>query len=367
MAKVAILRCEDYDSSNVYETVKRAIDLIGGINTFIKPGMKVLLKPNLLSPRPPEDAVTTHPEVVRAVSRLVRSAGGIVSLGDAPGGYGKNIDEILETSGIKRMANEEGIEIKKFSTPKFIDGFPIALDYLESDFVISIPKFKTHMITVITAAVKNMFGTVVGPHKTECHSRAPREEDFSKIIAKVYSISKPHLTVLDGIAVMEGDGPSAGITRKMNLIMAGPDAVAIDACVAKIMGLEPLKVLVIKEVSVMGLGESDLTRIEIVGDSIEDFIAKDFKLPRTTPLKFIPKGVINMIAALIKFKPYIDIGLCKRCNLCKVSCPVDCITIAKDYCEIDYKKCVKCLCCHEVCPYKAICIKRNFLTKMIWG
>ena len=367
MAKVALTRCSDYETANVFNAVKRSVDLIGGINAFIRPGTKVLLKPNLLSPRPPEDAVTTHPEVARAVARLAKSAGGIVSLGDSPGGYGKNIDEIMEISGMKKMAGEEGIEIRKFNTPKLINGFPIARDFLEFDFVISIPKFKTHMITVITAAVKNMFGTVVGPHKTHCHSRAPKEEDFSKIIAKVYSISKPHLTILDGIIAMEGDGPSAGVVRKMSLIMAGPDAVAIDACVAKIMGLEPLKVLVTKEASMMGLGESDLAHIEVVGDNIEDFVVKDFKLPRTIPLRFIPKGIINTVMALIKFKPYINSGLCKRCNLCKVSCPVDCISIEKDYCEIDYKKCVKCLCCHEVCPYKAICIKRNFLTKMLWG
>lgn len=367
MTKVAILRCEDYKSSNVCEAVKKATDLIGGIGSFVKPGMKVLLKPNLLSPRPPEDAVTTHPEVVRAVARLVKSAGGVVSLGDAPGGYGKNIDEILEISGIGKIAVEEGIRIKKFTAPRFVEGFPIARDYFESDLVISIPKFKTHMITVITAAVKNTFGMVVGPHKAECHSRAPKEKDFAPMIAKVYSIAKPHLTVLDGITGMEGDGPSAGTARKMNLIMAGADAVAIDACVAKIIGLEPHKVLVTKEAAIMGLGESDLAKIEVAGGRVEDFISKDFKLPGTTPMKFIPGGIIGALSALIKFKPYIDSGLCKRCNLCKLSCPVDCITITKEYCKIDYKKCVKCLCCHEVCPYNAVCIKRNFLTRMMWG
>lgn len=367
MAKVAILRCENYDSSNVFETVKRSIGLIGGIDVFIKPGMKVLLKPNLLAPHPPEDAVTTHPEVVRAIARLVKSAGGIVSLGDAPGGYGYNIDEILEASGIKKIADEEDIEIKKFTASRFVDGIPIARHFFEADFIISIPKFKTHSITVLTAAIKNMFGFVVGLYKAECHSRAPKEEDFSKVMTKVFSIAKPHLTVIDGIAAMEGDGPSSGIIRKMNLIMAGTDAVAIDACLAKIMGLEPLDILVTKEAYRMELGEADLARIEILGDRLDDFITKDFKLPQTTPLKFLPKGVMNTIATLIKFKPYIDSGLCKRCNLCKVTCPVNCITIEKDYCEIDYKKCVKCLCCHEVCPYKAICIKRNILTKMVWG
>ena len=367
MSKVAVSRCADYNKESVFLAVKKAVDLVGGMPTYVKPGMKVLLKPNLLSPHLPEDAVTTHPEVIRAVARLAKEAGGIVSLGDAPGGYGHNIDEILDTSGIGRVAEEEGIEIKKFTSSKFVDGIPISRHILDSGCVISIPKFKTHSITVLTAAIKNMFGAVVGLYKAECHSRAPKEEDFSKVIAKVYSLARPHLTVLDGIMAMEGDGPSAGIPRKMDLIMAGPDAVAIDSCIAKVIGIEPLDILVTKETYNKGLGEADLSKIEILGDDINSFVTKDFKLPQTTPLKFLPKGVINSLASLIKFKPVIDGKICKRCNLCKITCPVNCIEIAPDYCNIDYKKCVRCLCCHEVCPYKAIYIKRNALTKMVWG
>ena len=368
MTKVSIVRCPDYEREKVFDSVKRAIDLIGGINAFVKPGSKVLLKPNLLSPHPPEDCVTTHPEVIRAVARLVKEAGGVVWLGDSPGGYGKNIDEILEKSGIGKIADEEGIEIKKFNTSKFVDGIPVSRHVLDADCVISIPKLKTHSITVLTAAIKNMFGAVVGLYKAECHSRAPKEEDFSKIIARVYSIVKPHLTIVDGIVGMEGDGPSAGIIRKMNLVMAGSDAVAVDSCIARIVGIEPLDVLVTKEAYKAHLGEADLARIEVVGDGIDEFIAKDFKLPKgLMPLKFLPKSITRLIASIIRFRPYIDSALCKRCNLCKITCPANCIEIAPDYCGIDYKKCVRCLCCYEVCPYKAIHIKRNFITKLIWG
>lgn len=367
MAKVSIIRCPDYETAHVFDAVKRAVDTVGGIEAFVKPGMKVLLKPNLLSARVPEDAVDTHPEVVRAVARLAKAAGGVVSLGDSPGGYGKNIGEILEASGIKKVLEEEGIELKTFTASKFIDGLPISRHILDADCVISIPKLKTHSITVLTAAIKNMFGAVVGLYKAECHSRAPKEEDFAKILAKVYSVARPHLTVLDGIIGMEGDGPSSGIIRKMGLVMAGSDAVAIDSCIAKIIGIEPLDVRVTKEAYEAGLGEADMSKIEVAGDDINSFITNDFKLPQTTPLKFLPRGILNTFATLIKFKPYIDSGLCRRCNLCKVTCPVNCITIEKDYCGIDYDKCVRCLCCHEVCPYKAICIKRNILTKMVWG
>ena len=367
MAKVALSRCGSYETAEVFDAVKRSVDLVGGIEAFVKPGMRVLLKPNLLSARPPEDAVDTHPEVVRAVARLVKDARAVPFIGDSPGGFGKNIEDVFEKSGMKRIADEEGIKLETFTASKFVDGLPIACQIFDSDRIISIPKFKTHSITVLTAAVKNMFGSVVGLYKAECHSRAPREEDFSRIMAKVYSISRPHLTVVDGVVAMEGDGPSAGAARKMGLVMAGEDAVAIDSCLAKIMGIAPLDVLVTKEAYESKLGEADPAKIEVSGDTLDAFMVNDFKLPQTTPLKYLPKSVINCIASLIRFKPNIDENICRRCNLCKLACPVHCIEISKDSCSIDYKKCVRCLCCHEVCPYKAISIKRNILTKMVWG
>ncbi len=364
---IALVRCESYDTGKVFDAVKRSVDLIGGIEAFISPGMKVLLKPNLLSARLPEDAVDTHPEVVRAVVRLVKGAGAVPFIGDSPGGFGKNIDEVFEKSGMKRIADEEGIELETFTASRFVSGIPIARQIFDSDRVISIPKFKTHSITVLTAAIKNMFGSVVGLYKAECHSRAPKEEDFSKIIAKVYSLTKPHLTVVDGIIAMEGDGPSSGIIRKMSLVMAGEDAVSVDSCLAKIMGLVPLDILVTRQAYEAKLGEADLSKIEVLGDALDTFVAKDFKLPQTTPLKYLPKNVTDCVASLIRFKPYIDDETCARCNLCKIACPVNCIEIEKNYCKIDYKKCVRCLCCHEVCPYRAIGIKRNILTKLVWG
>ncbi|MBI5143934.1 MAG: DUF362 domain-containing protein [Candidatus Omnitrophica bacterium] len=368
MSKVALIRCINYEQDRVYGAVKRAVDLIGGIGEFVKPGMKILLKPNLLSARPPEEAVDTHPEVVRSVARLVKTQDAVPIIGDSPGGYGKNVDDVFEKSGMKRMAGEEGVELVKFTNSRFVDGIPISRYVFDADLMISIPKFKTHSITVLTAAVKNTFGTVTGLYKAECHSRAPKEQDFAKIIAKVHSISKPALTILDGIVAMEGDGPSAtGILRNTNLIMASRDAVSIDSCIAKIMGLHPLDILVTREAYKMGLGEADLSRVETVGDGIETFIAKDFKLPQTTPLKLLPRVIANSIANFIKFKPVIDKGLCTNCKLCKVSCPVDAITSDEDYCKINYTTCVSCMCCHEVCPYKAIHIKRNILTKMVWG
>jgi len=367
MAKVAVVRCADYKREQVYEAVKRSVDLVGGITEYVKPGMKVLLKPNLLSPRPPEDGVDTHPEVVRAMARLVKLAKATPVIGDSPGGYGKNIDEVFRVSGMKQMAREEDVELVKFTSSRFVDGIPISRHVFDSDCFISIPKLKTHCVTTITAAVKNTFGTVTGLYKAECHSRAPKEDDFAKIIAKIHSISKPRLNVLDGIVAMEGDGPSSGDLKEMGLVMASPDAVAIDSCIAKMIGLAPLDILTTREAYKLGLGEADLSRIEMVGDDISIFAAKGLKLPRTMPLRLLPKKIADSLASLVKFRPVINKSKCRGCNLCKVSCPVDAIESDGDYCKINYTRCVTCMCCHEMCPYKSIDIKRSVLAKLIWG
>ena len=367
MSKVALARCEDYNIDNVYNAVKSSIDLLGGMEKFVSPGMKVLLKPNLLTTALPDEAVTTHPEVIRAVGRLVRMSGGTVRIGDAPGGYGKNIDEIFDMSGLRRIAAEERFELVRFNTASFADGIPIAKDVLDADIMISIPKIKTHCVTVMTGAIKNTFGTVTGLHKAECHSKAPKEEDLAKILVKVHSMTKPGLTVVDGIVGMEGDGPSGGTPRGVNVVMAGVDSVAIDACIARIMGLNPLDVVVTKMACEAGLGVADLSKIEVLGESLDSFVIKDFKLPQTMPLKILPRPILKWLLGLVSFKPYINQGICVRCGLCKAACPVKCMTIGEKACGIDYASCVRCLCCHEICPHKAISIKRNILTKLVWG
>ncbi len=368
-AKVALVRCEDYDSAKVESSVRRAVELLGGLGGLIKPGSRVLLKPNLLSARLPEEGVDTHPEVVKAAARLAKEAGGLIWVGDSPGGYGKNMDEIFEKSGMRKAASEEGVELVKFNSSRSVNGLPVSRYLLDADAVISIPKFKTHGITTITAGVKNMFGAITGMFKAGCHSRAPKEGDFVKILAEVYSVAKPGLTILDAVVSMEGDGPASGTLRNTGFILASLDAVALDAVAAKMIGLDPLAVASTRSCYERGLGEADLAKIEIVGDDIGSFSLSDFKLPQTKAkvLKIIPKAVANSVASLVKFRPVIDEEACKRCNLCKLSCPVDCITIERDRCEIDYKKCINCLCCHEVCPYRAVYIKRSMLAKVVWG
>ena len=367
MTEVALVKCNSYDTDLLLRSVRRSVDLLGGIGRFVKPGSKVLLKPNILSARPPEDGVTTNPEFVRAVTRMVKEAGGVVSIGDSPGGYEDDLDRLYEVSGFKKLVAEEGVTLVKFVSSKMVGGVPIADHVLEADCVISLPKFKTHCLTTLTAGIKNMYGAVVGLYKAQRHAVAPGEADFAKIIANVYSITRPCLTIMDGIVAMEGNGPSGGTLRHMDVIAASADACAIDACAAHMMGIKPLDVLITKEAYAMGLGEADLSKISITGEQLDTFIAKDFKLPETKLIKAIPGPLLKFLFSLIKFKPVIRTSVCKRCGVCKKSCPVSAIQISAGRFHIDQSLCVKCLCCHELCPYKAIDIKRNIFAKIVWG
>ena len=102
------------------------------------------------------------------------------------------------------------------------------------------------------------------------------------------------------------------------------------------------------------------------GVSINSAGIKDFKLPKTEVYYKVPGWIARPFAKLIHFRPFIKEKDCKKCNICKASCPVDAITITDKTSCIDEAKCVKCFCCHEVCPYDAIYIMNNMIAKMIW-
>lgn len=367
-SKVSIVKCDGYEPGRVKEAVGKSLNLIGGFSSFFKRPCRVLIKPNLLSARLPEDAVNTHPEFVRAIVKLVRETGGDPAIGDSPGSFFtiKAIDDVYNISGMKKIADEEGVELVRFNKIEHINGYPIAKAVKEYDFIINVPKMKTHTLAMLTGAVKNTFGFVVGLSKVQCHKMAPHINEFSKILADIYAITRPHLSIMDGIVGMDGDGPAVGRIRKFGLILASSDAVSLDAVFSRIAGLEHSRNFVLKELAERGIGKGLLEEIEILGEDLSSAAIKDFRLPKTEFIYRFPSGIARHIAKVFYFKPVIDETVCKKCNICEKSCPVGAIIINKDMSRIDGSKCVKCFCCHEVCPHNAIYIKKNIFAKMLW-
>jgi uncharacterized protein (DUF362 family)/Pyruvate/2-oxoacid:ferredoxin oxidoreductase delta subunit len=368
-AEVALLKCRDYTPRLVEEAVRKSISLLGNLKDFIRPQSKVLLKPNLLMARQPEFGITTHPEVVRAVARILKEYGCQVILGDGPSVWGNQIEriaEVHERTGMKKVCQEEAIELVNFERFRWRGKFPLSSWLDECDYLVSIPKLKTHDLTILTGAIKNLFGLVSGPYKTVLHKKYWQRLDFCKALVDIYEEARPALTVVDAITAMEGDGPaSAGKLRHLGAIVSGRDAVAVDSILACLMGLRPQDVLSTKEAELRKLGEADLDSISVLGDKLEDVVDKPFLLPTTTIDKKIPLPLVKFARNFIRFYPRVLHDNCTKCGACIVACPEKIMRLRANRIVIDYRRCIACFCCQEACAFSAVRVKKTILARLI--
>jgi len=371
-SRVSLVKCKSYEPSLVQGAIRKAIDLLGGISNFIKPQSRVLVKPNLLMAKEPEFGITTHPEVVRAVIKILKQINCAIIVGDGPNVWGNQaekvkVDEVYEKSGMRRICQEEKVELIRFDRRHWYEKFPLTTWVDNCDYILNLPKFKTHDLTILTGAIKNLFGLIPGTYKTELHKKYFAAEDFSKILVDIYEKTKPALTIIDAIVAMEGNGPgTSGKLRNVGLILAGNDCVALDSILALIMGLKPLDILTTKEAAGRGLGTVDLNSIQILGEELKDIIGSPFLLPTTSPLrKKIPRPIINLAKKFIRYYPYVEQNNCIQCAACIQACPNKIISMKNDRIIFDYSKCIACFCCQEVCPASAIKVKKSLLAKII--
>ncbi|MDD5167077.1 MAG: DUF362 domain-containing protein [Candidatus Omnitrophica bacterium] len=364
-SKVSIVKCAGYDPLLVQEAVQKSVDLIGGIAKFIKPQSKVLVKPNLLMAKEPEYGITTHPEVVRAVIKILKTIDCRVFVGDDPNvrnSQNEKLDEIYERTGMKRVCQEEGVTLVDFAKKRWRGNFPLAAWLDDSDHIVNIPKFKTHNLTVLSGAIKNLFGLVSGTYKAELHKKYFAKDEFAGVLVDVFQEVKPSLTVIDGIVAMEGDGPvMKGKLRNLGLILASADCVALDSILASIMGLEPFDVLTTKEAAARGLGTADINSISVLGEKLQEVNRGPFLLPGTPMKRRLPPQLARIINKFIFFYPSIERKSCLACGICVTACPRKAIRITKDQADIDYRKCVYCFCCSGACPNSAIKVRKSLL------
>src|SRR4030043_601974 len=229
-SSVSIVKCQNYDEEKVLSALRQSIDLIGGIQNFVKKGSRVLLKPNLLYGKNPEKAVTPHPSVVRGMIQIVREAGGVPCIGDSPS-VG-SLTKTAEKAGIKAVADEMKCPLMEFDKPmllpegggKIFRQLEIDRSVLEADVIINLPKWKTHAQMLLTLGVKNLFGCIPGPRKALWHLKAGADQKaFAQMLIDLYQIIQPSLTILDGIVGMDGNGPGSGDPIQLGLILASRD------------------------------------------------------------------------------------------------------------------------------------------------
>ena len=372
MSTVSVVRCDSYDEEKVYTCLKKGLAVLGGVEKFVKKDESVLLKLNLLRNAKPDKAITTHPAVASAFSRILFEEGyADVRAGDSSG-YGSSV-KVMKELGLGGPFEKYGVSMKEFREAvkkDFPEGihaktFMIASDVLEADALISVCKMKTHALEYITGAVKNQYGCIQGINKAKGHTVYTSQESFAKMLIDLNRMLSPRLYIMDGITAMEGNGPASGDPVKMNLMMISDDPVAVDRIFCHLVDLPYEIVPTVTFGEKEGLGEASFEKIEILFDGEKvspEELYDALGHPGFNVERRVQKasGFMNAVTWLRVFKrrPVVIAEKCTRCGRCVEVCPVPekAITFAngRDHPPVYNKKCLKCFCCQEMCPGGAI-------------
>mgnify|MGYP001227752163 CR=1 FL=1 len=348
MAQVSIRKATYADPE-----IEALLEPLGGMARFVKKGDKVLLKVNLLSAREPEKAVTSHPEIVRALAKAVRKAGGNPYIGDSPSGiFSKGtLKKAYKLSGIEEIAKKEKIPLnydtgsRKLDLPggRRLKQSPVCDYIFDADKIIALPKLKTHIGQYMTLACKIMYGAIPGLTKAKYHAQFPSRAAFADMMLDILTLVKPQLYIMDGIIGMQGQGPGGGDPVKLGLVLASTDPVAMDISVCRAVGIEPVGLPVLRRAKIRKLWPE---RIDYPILKPKDVIYKGFKLPSTGDHLITGKRPPK--------KSPIITDKCIGCKDCEKGCPKSAAKVDGGVAKLNYSKCIRCFCCHEVCPENAI-------------
>lgn len=376
---VSLTRCIDYASPGLDKALAAAIESAGGLEVR---GASVLVKPNLLNANGPERAVSTQPELVAATVRWLKAAGASrVLVGDSPAfqtqdlvGRKSGVREAAESAGAtwvdcstwQEVENPEGSLVKRFN---------LASPFVESDILFNLPRLKTHQLMYLSGAIKNLFGLIPGLQKSAFHLRFPGRPEFASMLADLCLAANPDFSLMDGVVAMEGPGPNNGKPRRLDLLLASKDPLALDATACRVVGYEALAVPYISELLARG-ASTGLVRqtwigalgdIELTGLPLEEARVEGFELVpvlRDTDIfkGRLPAFVHRIVKGLAVPRPAFDHKKCVRCGACIRICPAKALEYSpgpRPRVEIDYASCLRCYCCHEVCPEDAIRLVRR--------
>ena len=377
---VSVVKCENYDANIVSAAMKAVLEPLGGLE-WVHEGMTIAIKANLVSGMHPDRAATTHPTLLCSLVEMLKSRGARVIVGDSPGGLFNHayVNRIYAATGMKVLENA-GAELNQdfsqkqvhFDDAKILKDFTYTAWLDKADAVINFCKLKTHGMMGMSAAVKNLFGTIPGTMKPEYHYRFPEIQDFSDMIVDLNCYFKPVLNIVDAVVGMEGNGPTAGTPRKIGLLAASANPYALDVLCAHLIGIEPVQVPTLQAAINRGLVPSDISQIEILGE-YKEYVVNDYRLvtgQRSLQFKKESNNIFGKAAAafletVLSSKPRVKAEECIGCRECEKICPAKAITMADKKPVIDRKKCIRCFCCQEFCPKGAMKVHRTWIAKLL--
>jgi uncharacterized protein (DUF362 family)/Pyruvate/2-oxoacid:ferredoxin oxidoreductase delta subunit len=372
---VSIQHASTYDEKEIRQALFKSLGSLGGLEHIIKPKSKVFVKINHLSPpSPPEDMIVTHPIFTKEVIRLLLDIGCDVTVGDdiqskqedgyLVSGYRKICDALgVRLVNLKEIGFREVLCQGQVLTKAYIS--PMVLD---TDFLINLPKMKTHSFTSFTGAIKNMYGII--PHGLRCHyHREYRQaEVFSQMLVDIFSCVPPHLNIMDAIYAMEGEGPSGGSSRKVGLVLSSSDAVALDAVASMITGLDPMQIHSTAIAFDRGFGTARMEDMEILGENIQDVQVKNFKqsaIASSLIRKHLPAFLHGFVQSQLVLIPRVLPKKCTSCDECVDICPTQAAHMLEGKAKIEKSICIHCMCCHEVCRFHAIELGQKPLGRLV--
>jgi len=378
MYQVSVVGCNSYDENEVYTALSQAVEAVGGLD-FIKPGMTVAIKANLVTFMKPDKAATTHPVMLCALVKMLKERGAEVVIGDSPGGLynAAFVGRVYAATGMNEVvkigaklnddysqaeASFEGARVaKSFAYTAFLD---------KADVIINFCKLKSHGMMGMSASVKDMFGTIPGTIKPEYHFKYPDQSDFANMLVDLNEYFKPCLNIVDAVIGMEGNGPTQGKPRKIGALLASKSPYMVDRVCAHIIGMKPDEVPTVSASVERGLCPENLKDIAIFGDA-DKFVIDDFDIIKVSKnLQFYGNSAFGKLRgkifeACLASKPVLKSSLCVGCNECGRICPAKAITMVKGKAKIERDKCIKCFCCQEFCPKGAMKVGRTAIAKLL--
>lgn len=367
---VSVQRTESYAENAVQQAVNAHFAALE-LNRSLKPGMKVLIKPNLLSAKKPQQAATTHPMLVRCIIRALRSLGITdITVADSPGGpfVAANLKAVYAACGYRSLEPEAVLNMNtEWREVETASGFVTRRFHLiepvcRADFIINAAKLKTHSLTGLSGGIKNLFGCIPGLQKPEFHYRFPEIEGFSGMLLELAQTVRPDVTFVDAVTAMEGDGPNMGTPREFGYTFASRNVFLQDFVLARTIGMDPGRVTMLRLAEERGLCKP--ASIRLVGDEPKP---ERFLLPQSITndyLSGIPRfmrGPVGVAAkTLLRPVPHILTERCIGCGRCAESCPQGIIQLRESRARIQNRSaCISCFCCQEMCPAHAIAVRRR--------